>query len=395
MKKAEKLPKKPAPIWQVILADVLLLAVSMSVFCYFHHIRDLWGIGASGAEAMETVSLDPVDVPVIGTEVSDTEEAGAAEEPETDMGDFGASFPHVFAEGEKITLMDDTEIRNYMAENGLTVTENKAGSYVGLYRSGDVYLTAEKVDTILSYNNKQYVVEYYLYDVYVRNLENLYTAAVNSRVPIEQMSDASYMINGIDGETYVTYPAVLSVNGDYWGNKNHTLLAVRNNEILRDSDYILADICVLYNDGTMETITAEEFDYGAVMGKNPYQIWEFGPELLDDEGKAIETFDEKYYDDHVIDQRNPRTAIGYYEPGHYCFLVVDGRSEQSKGVRVIQLGWLFEELGCTVAYNLDGGDSALSYFNGEYHRTDEERALEGEDQRELYDIISIGEVMGQ
>ena len=74
---------------------------------------------------------------------------------------------------------------------------------------------------------------------------------------------------------------------------------------------------------------------------------------------------------------------------------MDGRSEQSQGVRVIQLGWLFEELGCTVAYNLDGGDSALSYFNGEYHRTDEERALQGEDQRELYDIISIGEVMGQ
>jgi len=188
---------------------------------------------------------------------------------------------------------------------------------------------------------------------------------------------------------------VLSVNGDYWGNKNHTLLAVRNNEILRDSGYIAADICVLYNDGVMETIPAEEFDYDAVMARKPYQIWEFGPGLLDNRGKALETFDEKYYDGHVIDERNPRAAIGYYEPGHYCFLVVDGRSEQSKGVRVIQLGWLFEELGCRAAYNMDGGDSALSYFNGEYHRVDEERMLNGEDQRKLYDIISIGEVTKQ
>jgi exopolysaccharide biosynthesis protein len=23
--------------------------------------------------------------------------------------------------------------------------------------------------------------------------------------------------------------------------------------------------------------------------------------------------------------KNPRSAIGYYEPGHYCFIVVDGR----------------------------------------------------------------------
>ena len=229
MKQKKTMPKKPAPVWQVILADVLLLALSMSVFCYFHHIRDLWGIGTSDSEAMDTVSLEPADA---------QPDVIPAEETEADMGDFGASFPHVFMNAGNITLTDDTEIRDYMAENGLTVTESEDSAYVGLYRSGDIYLTAEKADTVLTYNNKDYIVEYYLYDVYVRNLENLYTAAVNSRVPIEQMSEASYMIHGIDGEIYVTYPSVLSVNGDYWGNKNHTVFAVRNNEILRDSDYI-------------------------------------------------------------------------------------------------------------------------------------------------------------
>ena len=29
---------------------------------------------------------------------------------------------------------------------------------------------------------------------------------------------------------------------------------------------------------------------------------------------------------------NPRSCIGYYEPGHYCFVIVDGRQKQSAGV---------------------------------------------------------------
>ncbi len=27
----------------------------------------------------------------------------------------------------------------------------------------------------------------------------------------------------------------------------------------------------------------------------------------------------------TLGKANPRTAVGNYEPGHYCFLVVDGR----------------------------------------------------------------------
>ena len=58
--------------------------------------------------------------------------------------------------------------------------------------------------------------------------------------------------------------------------------------------------------------------------------------------------------------RNPRSAIGYYEPGHYCFLVVDGRQKgYSYGINMENLSRLFYELGCSVAYNLDGGATAV------------------------------------
>ena len=61
-----------------------------------------------------------------------------------------------------------------------------------------------------------------------------------------------------------------------------------------------------------------------------------------------------------IRQTHPRSAIGYYEPGHYCFVVVDGRqSGYSRGMTLPELARVFEDLGCSAAYNLDGGHSTF------------------------------------
>ena len=60
----------------------------------------------------------------------------------------------------------------------------------------------------------------------------------------------------------------------------------------------------------------------------------------------------------IIISANPRTAIGYYEPGHYCLVVVDWRGE-SAGITLPDLSRLFYDLGCTAAYNLDGGNSSV------------------------------------
>ena len=86
---------------------------------------------------------------------------------------------------------------------------------------------------------------------------------------------------------------------------------------------------------------------------------------------------------------NPRAAIGYYEPGHYCFVLVDGRqSKYSKGMTMQQLSQLFEDLGCTAAYNLDGGQTAvmaskLGVVNRPY-----------DGGRTTSDIVYIGEPTG-
>ena len=49
-------------------------------------------------------------------------------------------------------------------------------------------------------------------------------------------------------------------------------------------------------------------------------------------------------------------------------MIVDGqrgkKDSGSDGIRLSALSQLMADLGCKVAYNLDGGDSAQMYWNG-------------------------------
>ena len=105
-------------------------------------------------------------------------------------------------------------------------------------------------------------------------------------------------------------------------------------------------------DGTMQIYTPEELDTQTLVDTGAYQSWIFGPSLLDSNGKAKKDFLTWDY----IRDSHPRTAIGYYEPGHYCLLVVDGRKKDySRGMFLEEEAAIFEKLGCKLAYNLDGG----------------------------------------
>ena len=116
----------------------------------------------------------------------------------------------------------------------------------------------------------------------------------------------------------------------------------------------------------------------AIIEKQPYQVWSFGPKLLEN-GEWITL------DDHPLTRRNPRCAIGYYEPGHYVFVVVDGRQKgYSVGLTMTQLSKLMYNLGCKEAYNLDGGDTAVMIFD------DEIVSQPSNGGRRISDIIYVG-----
>lgn len=226
------------------------------------------------------------------------------------------------------------------------------------YRSSDVSITITKdsfdtgkLDTTESGKHKKYgtKVAYTLADIYISDITCLQTAFAQDTYGIgysELLTDMSARVG-----------SVLAVNGDSYSNNRHkdNGTIIRNGVLYRDQPTD-AETCVLFRDGTMKIYAPREANGADLMKQGAWQSWIFGPSLLDENGKAKTDFLTWDY----IKEAHPRTAIGYYEPGHYCLLVVDGREPgYSRGMFPDEMASLFEQLGCKAAYNLDGGHCAF------------------------------------
>lgn len=192
-------------------------------------------------------------------------------------------------------------------------------------------------------------VAYTLADIYVSDITCLQTAFAQDTYGVgysESLTDMSARLG-----------SVLAVNGDSYSNNRHkdNGTIIRNGVLYRDQ-LTDAETCVLFRDGTMKIYAPGEVNGRELVKQGAWQSWIFGPSLLDENGKAKTDFLTWDY----IKESHPRTAIGYYEPGHYCLLVVDGRQpDYSRGMFLEEEAVLFEQLGCKVAYNLDGGHCAF------------------------------------
>ncbi|MGI6008037.1 MAG: phosphodiester glycosidase family protein [Ruminococcus sp.] len=187
-------------------------------------------------------------------------------------------------------------------------------------------------------------ISYVLADIYVGDITCLQTCFAENTYGVgyaEKLSDMSARLQ-----------SVLAVNGDSYSNSRHkdNGTIIRNGIIYRAQPTDM-ETCVLNWDGTMKIYGPEEMNTQQLIDSGAYQSWIFGPSLLDESGKAKTSFQTWPY----ITESHPRTAIGYYEPGHYCLLVVDGRQDNSRGMFLDEMANLFEQLGCKAAYNLDGG----------------------------------------
>ena len=157
--------------------------------------------------------------------------------------------------------------------------------------------------------------------------------------------------------------AALAVNGDFYD-----MLSGKN--VVRDGVMIAKfvntyDLCALYEDGSMKTVSYRDIHSESELEEildDAWQVWSFGPVLLNEDGSAIEDFSRLASE--YLRQQHPRTCIGYYGPGHYCLLTVAGYRDSMPGVTLEELSRFFEELGCRQAFNLDGGESTHIWFRG-------------------------------
>lgn len=150
------------------------------------------------------------------------------------------------------------------------------------------------------------------------------------------------------------------------------------------------DFLVMYPDGEMVAYTdKDDITYGNLLEAGVENFLSFGPILVRDDQKTSACTDPGYY----ISGPNPRCAWGMVEAGHYIAVVADGRqSGVSRGLSFYSLSELFQDLGCSVAYNLDGGQTAAMAFMGRFINT-HQYDMDGQkwvNHRAVWEIIYFG-----
>ena len=298
----------------IVIRDIILLAVVMNVFALFHHVIPIKMTPVSETAAYQSaMASSPAPS---GLELSADATPASAETtpaPTPVPGDFSASFP----------------------------TSDTGADALYSHQTDTVRIAVRQV--------QENSVTYFVADVWVKNIEAFHTAFAKGTY--------GKSIYEFPTKTAASNDAVLAVTGDYYSARKQGIV-VRNGTLYRDVPG--DDVCVLYNDGEMQTYLTSEFDLDAAMNRGIAQTWSFGPALLNSDGSAIADFASDLKD------RHPRSAMGYYEPGHYCFVVVDGRQKgYSVGMKLRELSSRFASLGCKQAYNFVGGATAIMLWNGE------------------------------
>lgn len=326
--------RNPAPWWALLLADTALLAVVLGGYMLTQQILP----ALSAPPPTAVVSPPPAQ-----------EEAGPEEEQADSPED-----PAVLTWAQRFAQHFSPTVETgdgYYRSPGLsiTVTAHTQGS-------------AEEGD----------LLTWYVADIYLADIGSFQTVLAGGE-DHGRGSTADPM------ELYAASGGILAISGDFesYGSGG---TVIRNGLLYRD-ETAYTDVCVLFRDGRLVCYPPGALDLdGLEAGEEPLHAWTFGPTLV--ENGALS---ERLYQRESWRAKEPRAALGYFEPGHYCFVVADGRQYgYSNGASLETLAQIFVELGCETAYNLDGGGSAFMAFNGE-------RVNRQSSNRRLGDLLVIGE----
>ena len=89
-----------------------------------------------------------------------------------------------------------------------------------------------------------------------------------------------------------------------------------------------------------------------------------GPVLIQNGEIKITNEEEMMFAGKAINDKHPRTAMGYTKDGKLIILVIEGRNTNARGATLTQEAQIFKDLGCWEALNLDGGGSSCMLVNG-------------------------------
>jgi hypothetical protein len=90
-----------------------------------------------------------------------------------------------------------------------------------------------------------------------------------------------------------------------------------------------------------------------------------GPVLIRDGQVSISNNEELKFAGNAINDKHPRTAMGYTKDNKLIILVIEGRNPGvAEGASLTQEALMLQQLGCWEALNLDGGGSSCLLVNG-------------------------------
>ncbi len=377
--------KKLLPIWALVLIDVGIAAVFLNIFALFDHVlpRPEANVNGSGISAYRTAAIakttaaptdsgasagvnnvgftSPTDAGPVITAVAMPEYTLApTEAPITEAPtEYAAATRYV----QTATATPAPEITDAPVSADGSADIPWSVKYADKFTSGTPYYTEDgyignKVSVYLSRHTEKKTtyadkviknLAYYVMDIYVSDIECLRTAFANDTYGVgitQKMSEMSR-----------NNSAIAAINGDYCGF-NKEGLVIRNGVLFRNNIAKDRQVLVLFYDGTMKAYKPAEVNVDELLSQGAWQAWNFGPSLLAASGNAIAEF--------TNNSSNPRTIIGMVEPGHYMFVLIDGRQDgYSDGMSYVQMSELCKRLGMKVAYNLDGGQTSQMFLNSE------------------------------
>ena len=171
-------------------------------------------------------------------------------------------------------------------------------------------------------------------------------------------------------ETAKKYGVVFGTNADYYtyrlasATAHNKGIVIRDGEILMDDPYTAKttyfpnlDTLALFPDGNMEVYASYDLSAQDYLDMGATDVYSFGPYLIKDGALSPNT-------DSWNTSLNPRCAVGMVEPGHYFVVVAEGRMSTSAGISMTHLASLMWNKNCEIAFNMDGGQTAVMLFMG-------------------------------
>lgn len=342
-------PLRQMPPYLIAALDILAIAVCLLVFALFDHVipqpsqkvpqsNVLTSSSQPPENTSEPTASSAPDVSAVTPDVTDAPVQSVAA-----VGDFSARFADKFTSGEVIQ------------------TETS-------YQSANLNIT------VSSHRDEENDQTYYIQDIYIRSIDCLRTLFAEDTYGKSISEEVLDMSNRAG--------AIAAINSDYYGYGNAGIV-IRNGELYRDKWEDGEEVLILFRDGTMRIYHDEsELDISQAMADGAWQSFSFGPAFLEGDSQLrAEGYARTHHD--------PRTIIGMVEPGHYMFIVIDGRqSGYARGMTYTECANLCQSLGLTTAYNLDGGRTSQMTFLGSMTNQPYKNG------RATSDIIYIADIAG-